>query len=498
MRLQTRLFLGTAALVLALMATQWWLHLRQLRAVETALDAVAASVGRDILEVGPRILAAGATDFEHELVWVDGTPTGSGVAGMLKRDVHVAVIPGGGEVELTRTITRKRISADAASDPGVVAEHIDIDAECLGPDSDGAAESEKVIEEDGELRFVLQVVADEDEASRFLVIRSDGGAQQRIPIPVEPAVRTFEATMQRGAAMGGVLLAAGLIGAAVLSSRVTRPLRTLVVGAESVGRGELGAQVPVTASGEVGELQRSFNTMSQRLAELEAERDRWREREHLAQLGDLSRGLAHTVRNPLNTLGLAVEELAAGGDGREDLVVTARTQIRRIDRWLRSFLALGAEDDAEASHEDLADLVRSVVLEAVQQGRSVRLDAAGGRVPVRVVAGGLRAAISNLVDNAADAAPDGAEVEVAVARQGATAVVSVRDHGPGLPDEVRRRLFEPHVTTKVGGSGMGLYLARQLVVGMHGGVLEIEGHPNGGTIAVVKLPIDPVGGDDDA
>ena len=296
--------------------------------------------------------------------------------------------------------------------------------------------------------------------------------------------------MQRGAAVSGLLLVVGLIGAGVLANRVTRPLRGLAEGAEAVGRGELGVQIPVTAVGEVGELQRSFNTMSARLAELEGERDRWREREHLAQLGDLSRGLAHTVRNPLNTLGLAVEELAAGDDGRNDLVVTARSQIRRIDQWLRSFLALGAEDAAEPASEDLADIARAVVLEAVQQGRTVELEDPEGPVPVIVVATAVRAALANLLENASDVTPDGESVTVEIGAGGDHGFVRITDRGPGLPEDVRRRLYQPHVTTKVGGSGMGLFLARQLVVGMHGGRLEVEDHPDGGTIAVVKLPLD--------
>ena len=63
--------------------------------------------------------------------------------------------------------------------------------------------------------------------------------------------------------------------------------------------------------------------------------------------------------------------------------------------------------------------------------------------------------------------------------------------GITLPDEVRRRLFEPHVTTRAGGSGMGLYLAHQLIVTMHGGTLEVGTAPGGGTEAVVGLPLMP-------
>jgi signal transduction histidine kinase len=128
-----------------------------------------------------------------------------------------------------------------------------------------------------------------------------------------------------------------------------------------------------------------------------------------------------------------------------------------------------------------------VVLEAVQQGTPVRFDEATDHTPVSVVVTAVRAALANLVENAAEVTPKDQPVEVAVLRDGDFAVATVRDHGPGLPDDVRQRLFEPHVTTKVGGSGMGLFLARQLVVGMHGGSIEIDDHPEGGTIAVVKL-----------
>jgi signal transduction histidine kinase len=497
MRIQTRLFLGTAMLVLALMATQWWLHLRQLRAMEAELGAVAASVGKDILQFGPATMLPALKKEAHEMVWVDG----EGVepeedSGGMRKDVRVVVIPEDSNATITRHITERVVRGPESAETPVaapdnqqktsaamVADRVDVEVDRDDVDAEGKDDGQ------GERRFVLQVVADDEQFGRSLVITSDGGQLQRIPIPVEPAVKTFRSTMQHGAAMGGVLLVFGLVGAGVLANRVTRPLRGLAEGAEAVGRGELGVQVPVTAAGEVGELQRSFNTMSARLAELEAQRDRWREREHLAQLGDLSRGLAHTVRNPLNTLGLAVEELATGSEGREDLVLTARSQIRRIDQWLRSFLALGAEDAAEPTREDLGDLTRAAVFEAVQQGRAVAIRIADEDIPITVVTTAVRSALANLLENAADVTPAGETVDVEVRREGAFGVVAIRDRGPGLPPEVRERLFEPHVTTKVGGSGMGLFLARQLVVGMHGGTLEMDDLPDGGTIAVVKLPI---------
>ena len=101
----------------------------------------------------------------------------------------------------------------------------------------------------------------------------------------------------------------------------------------------------------------------------------------------------------------------------------------------------------------------------------------------------VRAALANLVENATEVSPEGEPVEVNIAVEDGEAVVSIVDGGPGLPESVRERLFSPHVTTKVGGSGMGLFLARQLVVGMHGGTLEIVDGPDGGTVATMRLPL---------
>jgi signal transduction histidine kinase len=320
---------------------------------------------------------------------------------------------------------------------------------------------------------------------------SDGsGAVRRIPIPVSPTQQIVRETSRQGLVVGAGLLVVGLVAAGMLANRLTRPLRRLAAGAEALGGGELGVQVPEDAPGEVGELQRAFNQMSSRLAALERERSRWLERENLAQLGDLSRGLAHTVRNPLNTLGLAIEELALDRSDQAGLAATARSQIRRIDRWLRSFLALGAADAAATEIVDLRELVQDVTLEAIQDGARIAVDGGEQPLPVRAVPSALRAALANLVENAVEASPAGQPVEVSASRVAGEALLTVADRGPGLPQAVRDRLYAPHCTTKLGGSGMGLFLAQRLIVGMHEGRLEMRDRPGGGTVAELRLRLE--------
>jgi signal transduction histidine kinase len=108
---------------------------------------------------------------------------------------------------------------------------------------------------------------------------------------------------------------------------------------------------------------------------------------------------------------------------------------------------------------------------------------------VRVVPTAVRAAVANLLENAVQASPPGSAVEMVLQRRGDEAELVISDHGPGLPPEVRQRLYEPHVTTRIEGSGMGLFLARQLVVAMNAGHLELADGEDGGTVAVVRLPL---------
>jgi signal transduction histidine kinase len=504
MRIQTRLFLGTAALVLALMALQWWLYARQLRSIEDEVTRVATTVGTRILSAERAIfgeaLFAGTHNFRFDIDGSVMAEAGAGIENCDDTETNVQVVvvphpsnPGVVEHDGKRVIRREfvRPVGDSGTEKiewVIETREIDDDDNLMIGEHEHTVSAIASMPEN--VRKLVVAVEDGEEGHvRFLVVSEGDEAVHRIPIPVSPAVSRIRETMREGAAMGGLLLVVGLFASAVMSRRLTRPLRSLADGAEALGHGDLGIQVPVSATGEVGDLQRSFNRMSARLAELEAEREMWQEREHLAQLGDLSRGLAHTLRNPLHTLGLAVEELASGKGERQDLVATSRSQIRRIDRWLRSFLALGAEEVAEPEVTDLGALVRAVALESVQQGAQVRVDGGKDDLLVRVVPGAVRAALANLIENATEVSPEGEPVEVKVAVKKGDAVVSIVDGGPGLPDAVRERLFSPHVTTKVGGSGMGLFLARQLVVGMHGGSLEIVDGTDGGTVATMRLPL---------
>lgn len=311
-------------------------------------------------------------------------------------------------------------------------------------------------------------------------------ASARIPIPRQGLVTAVESFLSRLLLGSAGILIMGLLVAGYTAHRVSEPLQGLARAARRVGDGDFGAQVASEGDREVRDTISAFNTMSTQLAELDDEARSLREREHLFEMGEVARGLAHSLRNPLNVLGLTVDQLA--GDEQPGLAVSARAQIQRIDRTLRTFLSLssgGGEPEIVA----VDDIARDVALELVQDCSArarVRVEA-DGPVPLCAVGPELRAVLHVLVVNAAEASPEDSEVVVRVAPTAGGARIEVLDRGTGVAASVRNRLFTPHTTTKEQGAGMGLYLAQRIARNRYAGSLALEERTGGGTAATLVV-----------
>jgi signal transduction histidine kinase len=485
MRIQTRIFLMLSLLVLAVVGVQVWLHYRQMKAVERSLGSVATSIGRDMLT--RRLEVVERLGMGRETTGAADEDRSEEAIGKHKVMVHKVV---SGNVGGTGTILHWSGASDGDDGP-LSEEEIEVIIRTDIEEADGVGvfvnnQEDDIAEDSSVMTKVIRLEVD-DERPQMMMIFEDGGDVTEIEIPTSETMDIFHKTFRTSLMAAGLLLVVGLGASALVSRRLARPLQDLARRAEQVGSGEVGLRVPVTSSGEIGELEAAFDRMSVRLQELETEREEWRRREHLAQLGDLSRGLAHTVRNPLHTLGLAVEELA--GEGDDPRVTTARSEIRRIDRWIRSFLALGAGDAASVERCDLVELVEEALLEAGRQGVDLRFAAPRDPIIVDVVPTGLRAAVGNLLENAVQASDEASAVDVVLSSDGAHACIEIRDRGPGLPEAIRQRLFEPHQTNRPGGAGMGLFLAKQLIEEMHGGTLALLDAEGGGTLVRIELPL---------
>jgi len=134
--------------------------------------------------------------------------------------------------------------------------------------------------------------------------------------------------------------------------------------------------------------------------------------------------------------------------------------------------------------------VQDVVMEAAQTaaGRvEIRCELGEGRPQVRGIGAELRTALHVLVLNAVEASPAGGTITVRIAAEGDAVRVTVEDDGPGLQASVRARLFQPHVTTKAQGAGLGLFLAERIARRRYSGSLELAERTGHGTRAVLTL-----------
>lgn len=498
MSLRVRLFILIGGLLAFLVGAELWLVRTLTSALDAEVDVLAASVGRDVFRLAHQL------DGGQVSTWTGTSGPGQKTA----FEYHVRTTSDG-EKSIPPEI---RKLMEEAPEGGRVIVH-----------QEGGSVSKTVLPpagEAGKTRVMMTTVRVTTSGSvpsglslpegtfarvpapRFLVFDSPAAAPTFVRIPEGGIGKTVQTFKQRLLLGSLAILGIGLVAAAVVAHRVSAPLSDLARTARAVGEGSIGAQVARRASGEVGEAIAAFNRMSLRLGELEKQALTMAERQHLGELGEVARGLAHSLRNPLNAIGLSVEELAGRipSDETEELAASARRQIRHIDQTIRSFLALASGGAGAVERLDVLELVQDVALTALHDARGrVRVGVEGRTSPVQGVAAELKAVLQALVVNAIEASPDGEAVTVRVAPDGGDGGgvrVDVDDAGPGLPPEVRERLFTPHVTTKPSGSGMGLFLAHRIATTRYGGTLELTALEPRGTRAQLRLGgrVEPMGG----
>jgi signal transduction histidine kinase len=291
-------------------------------------------------------------------------------------------------------------------------------------------------------------------------------------------------------------LAGGLIGgffAAALAVAVARGLsrriRALELRTRLIAAGDFSPVPLPSRNDELRDLARSVNDMAGRLAQLQ---EAARKTERLRLLGQVSGGLAHQLRNGVTGARLAVQlharECTNSADA-ETLDVALR-QLALAEANLKRFLDLGR--DGELRHEpcSLAALIDEVVALLRPQCRHARIEVRW-RPPdtltaVEADAAQLRHLFLNVIGNAIDAAGQGGWIEVCLGCGDGAYRVEVRDSGPGPAPEVAARLFEPFVSGKREGVGLGLAVARR-VVEAHGGRITWR-RDEDGTAFRIELP----------
>lgn len=290
-----------------------------------------------------------------------------------------------------------------------------------------------------------------------------------------------------------VLVAIALFVSARLAGEMTRPLRDLSVALGRIAAGDWSARVEPGGAPELRRLGEAFNAMAARLEEARAA---LQQAEREAAWREVAQRLAHEFKNILTPMSLSVYVLAkhaesaaeaAGAEMRESLGALERG-ISHLSSLAGQFSQYARLPEPRLEPLDLADLARGAG--GVLPGDASLAFRSDG--PARVLGDSLllARAIHNLVLNACEAGSPGGTVEVVTRVESGQALLEVLDRGRGVDESVRARLFQPYVSTKRRGSGLGLALVRDIAA-QHGGSVTLENRQGGGAIARLSLPLAP-------
>ncbi len=287
-------------------------------------------------------------------------------------------------------------------------------------------------------------------------------------------------------------VAVGLI-TAISILLVLRPVSSVGQALKRVQAGERGVRISSTGLRELDEIIEGLNEAA---AAMEDREDAILARIQVVQ--EMARLVAHEVRNPLQSLELLTSLIASEeNDGeRRDLAKSIHTEIRALDQVVNRLLREGALEGAlrlRRKLQPVAPLVQQVtdLRRPAAEARGIRLSL--GLVtwrPAQIDSTILGRSIDNLVLNALQAVdPQRGEVRVSAFEEGGQLCISVDDNGPGVDPELGEQIFEPNVTTKKDGTGLGLSLVKGVVVA-HGGDIEVGVSTLGGARFLARIPFE--------
>ncbi len=248
-------------------------------------------------------------------------------------------------------------------------------------------------------------------------------------------------------------------------------------------------------------LHRSHDALAQevcRLREKLHEQDKeLQRRERLAALGQMAAGVAHEIRNPLGGIGLYASLLERDLSDRPkqcEIVRKLSAGIRNVESIVRDILAFAGDGEPSRRPTLLARVLEDTLAQTAPQAHARRVDVSVDTrldsVELLCDSAQIERALINLILNAVDAAGDGGRVWLRScerAREGLLGIV-VEDNGPGVPDELRQRIFNPFFTTKDAGTGLGLAIVHRIAES-NGGEVRAGQRAGGGAAFVLYVPL---------
>jgi two-component system, LuxR family, sensor kinase FixL len=275
----------------------------------------------------------------------------------------------------------------------------------------------------------------------------------------------------------------------------TGEARIIGIGREVSARRKDGTTFPVHLS--VGEMslhgERKFTGILHDLSSRVHMEEQLREQAALARLGEMAAVIAHEVKNPLAAVRGAIQVIGGRlppGSREADVVTDIIARIDTLNALVKDLLLFARPPKPHLAPIDMSVVLGTTAALLSQDGayEGVQIALTGHAAPVMADAELLKIVFINLFVNSAQAMKGQGTITVSVAEAEGACTVIVSDTGPGIPAEVRNRIFTPFVTTKARGTGLGLSTVRR-IVDAHDGHVTVESPVGGGTQVTVRLPL---------
>ncbi|KGJ98447.1 sensor histidine kinase [Thalassotalea sp. ND16A] len=276
-----------------------------------------------------------------------------------------------------------------------------------------------------------------------------------------------------------------LIFAYWLSHKFNKPLKALSSGFKQLASGNYKHQVNEQGVNEIRQTICHFNEMTERLEQLAITEQKNQQLQQLAELGDVSQGLAHALRNPIHTIGLAVEQIKdpqLNEQLREQLIDTITAKINHINKTISALLQLTSSGLTRNEQVPVAAVIQDIILEyKSSDDKQLHIHSnCDNLVQVTGNESEIRSILHTLIINACEASQHNGVITIStVIDDNSQVTVRIEDDGKGLNEDIEDDLFKPHITDKPEGAGMGLYIANRLISLNYNGKLELINIDNG-------------------
>ncbi|MBF0566893.1 MAG: HAMP domain-containing histidine kinase [Nitrospirae bacterium] len=288
----------------------------------------------------------------------------------------------------------------------------------------------------------------------------------------------------------------------IFSRRYTHPIKRIVEASLRVSAGDLNQYIPVESKDEIGQLAESFNFMVQKLNESRTIEERLREAEHLSGLGQLSRDIAHEIRNPLNFISLSIDYI---GDKHkpedadklnkfQSLIAGIKQEIQRLDTLVNDFLDYSRPLQLNLKKVKVNDLLESVVAliwaKAEADGIKIVKNYSIRDIVLKLDPDLFKSCVLNIITNAFHAISlknGNGQLSITTAIKDEKFVLSMIDNGIGISKDNLIKIFEPFFSTKQNHPGLGLPMTKR-VIEEHGGRVEMNSEAGKGCEVYFYIP----------